>query len=131
MAKYSTVRARKRLELGENGQEVLYPLPYKTWTAIIAQTGTADPTATVLKNNLGGTIVLDRPSSAGVYTLTLVGAFTAQKTAFFLTVGTGSTAVMARAAHTSADVITVTTANASATAADLVGTVHIEIRVYA
>ena len=54
--------------------------PYKSYVAILTQTGTAAPTvATVLDNTLGGTIVWTR-TAAGNYTGTLTGAFTASKT---------------------------------------------------
>jgi len=52
------------------------PLEY---VALITQSGTNAPVATVLKNTLGGTIVWTR-ALAGVYTGTLAGAFTTSKT---------------------------------------------------
>jgi len=55
---------------------------YKVYTALMSQTGTSAPTAKVLENTLGGTVVWTR-NSAGRYTATLSGAFTADKTAFF------------------------------------------------
>lgn len=57
-------------------------LPYKVYTALMTQTGTSAPTAKVLQNTLGGTVVWTR-NSTGRYTGTLTGAFTADKTAFF------------------------------------------------
>lgn len=53
--------------------------PYKVYTALLAQSGTSAPVATVLENTLGGTIVWTR-STPGVYTGTLVGAFVTNKT---------------------------------------------------
>jgi len=53
--------------------------PYKVYSALISQTGTANPTVIVLENTLGGTIVWSRPT-VGVYTGTLTGAFTVNKT---------------------------------------------------
>lgn len=58
---------------------------YKKYVALISQTGTSAPTATVLENTLGGTIVWTR-TAAGAYTGTLTGAFTNNKT--FLLMGT-------------------------------------------
>ena len=52
---------------------------YDVYTAIINQTGTSAPVATVLENTLGGTVVWSR-NSAGDYTCTLSGAFTLGKT---------------------------------------------------
>lgn len=53
--------------------------PYKVYTAIINQTGTNAPVATVLENTLGGTVIWAR-TSPGLYTATLTGAFPANKT---------------------------------------------------
>lgn len=52
---------------------------YKVYTALLTQTGTNAPVATVLENTLGGTVVLSR-DSAGDYRATLAGAFTSGKT---------------------------------------------------
>lgn len=54
--------------------------PYLKYVALVSQSGTSAPTATVLENTLGGTVVWAR-TSAGFYTGTLTGAFTANKTA--------------------------------------------------
>lgn len=51
----------------------------KVYRALLTQTGTNAPVATVLENSLGGTVVWAR-SMAGTYSATLVGAFTANKT---------------------------------------------------
>ena len=51
----------------------------KVYRALLSQTGVSAPTATVLENSLGGTLVWTRVS-AGSYTATLTGAFTANKT---------------------------------------------------
>ena len=53
--------------------------PYKVYTALIKQTAANAPVATVLENNLGGTIVWTR-SETGVYIGTLIGAFPLGKT---------------------------------------------------
>lgn len=102
---------------------------YKVYTINSTQTGTAAPTAVILDNTLAGTPVIAR-TSAGVYTITLAGAFTAAKTV--LITGTCPTAgATVSAVRTSADVITVTTSNASNAAADvLLADTLIEIRVY-
>ena len=49
----------------------------------MSQSGTDAPTATVLENTLGGTVVWSYTAS-GVYTATLTGAFTADKTFTYL-----------------------------------------------
>lgn len=53
--------------------------PYKVYTALLSQSGTSAPVATVLENTLGGTVVWSRVS-IGEYRGTLTGAFTANKT---------------------------------------------------
>ena len=53
--------------------------PYKVYTALLNQTGTNAPVATVLENTLGGTVVWSRNAS-GVYYGTLSGAFINNKT---------------------------------------------------
>lgn len=52
---------------------------YKVYTALLNQTGTDAPVATVLENTLGGTVVWTR-FSIGEYRGTLAGAFTENKT---------------------------------------------------
>lgn len=51
----------------------------KQYVALISQSGTAAPTATVVNNTLGGTVTLAR-TDVGTYTATLTGAFTVSKT---------------------------------------------------
>jgi len=51
----------------------------KVYRALLTQTGTAAPTAVVLENSLGGTVVWTR-SIAGTYIGTLTGAFPTAKT---------------------------------------------------
>lgn len=48
--------------------------PYKVYTVLLSQTGTSAPTATVLENSLGGTVVWSY-TGAGTYTATLVNGF--------------------------------------------------------
>ena len=60
--------------------------PYKSYTALMSQTGTAAPVATVLGLNEVGAIVWTR-NSAGVYTGTLTGAFVSNKTFLYIKTG--------------------------------------------
>jgi len=53
----------------------------KEYVAILDQTGTSAPTATVLRNTLGGTVVWSYVSD-GAYEATLTGAFPTLKTVF-------------------------------------------------
>jgi hypothetical protein len=59
---------------------ILYSTPsYKSYVAMITQSGTSAPVATVMKNELSAPIVFTR-GGGGVYIGTLAGAFTANKT---------------------------------------------------
>lgn len=61
--------------------------PYKVYTALLSQSGTSAPTATVLENTLGGTVVWTR-SGIGSYQATLTGSvYTSSKTVVFATIG--------------------------------------------
>lgn len=51
----------------------------KVYRALLTQSGTDAPVATVLENTLGGTVVWTY-SNSGIYTATLAGAFRAGKT---------------------------------------------------
>jgi hypothetical protein len=62
---------------------------YLKYVALLTQTGTDAPVATVLENTLGGTVVWTR-SGAGVYAGTLSGVFTENKTAIFLGAAAGN-----------------------------------------
>lgn len=55
---------------------------YEVYSALLTQSGTSAPTATVLENTLGGTVVWSYVTT-GTYDATLSGAFTADKTALF------------------------------------------------
>ncbi len=66
--------------------------PYKVYTALLSQSGTNAPTAIVLENTLGGTVVWTR-TGTGNYTAALTGAFTSNKTAFFINTYLGAYSV--------------------------------------
>ena len=57
--------------------------PYKVYTALLTQSGTNAPVATVLENTLGGTVVWAR-STVGVYYATSGYRFTDNKTTVFI-----------------------------------------------
>jgi len=95
--------------------------PYKVYTVLISQAGTAAPTVKSLENSIGA-IVWAR-TGAGVYTGTLVGAFTADKTALLIKPLSVAGLTFVR---TSADVVTLNT-----NGTDVLLTDHtLEIRVY-
>lgn len=102
----------------------------RSYKATLTQAGTAAPVATVLQNNLGGVPVYAR-TAAGIYTLTLAGAFPVDANVLLIPgspLAAGQTIVMDR---TSANVITITTNIAADTAADdLLSNTGIIIEVY-
>jgi hypothetical protein len=55
----------------------------KRYVALLTQTGAGNPTATVLENSLGGAVAWQR-TGVGIYVGTFDGAFTANKTALFV-----------------------------------------------
>lgn len=75
---------KKTTGAGNTGWDVLASAApgYLVYRALLTQTGTDAPTATVLENTLGGTVVWTY-NSAGSYKATLTGAFTADKTFLF------------------------------------------------
>lgn len=98
----------------------------KIYKGYLSQASTSAPTATILENNIG-TIVWAR-TSAGLYTGTLTGAFTANKTfGFDIAAKTmipvystlGTITGYYNITRTSANVITISSANTSAVATDL------------
>jgi hypothetical protein len=103
----------------------------KVYRALVTQSSTSAPTATVLENSLGGTVVWAR-GSTGTYTATLAAAFTADKTFVMSSGSTGAiTAVKdVVTARTSADVITVNTGAAGTAADGILSAYAIEILVY-
>ncbi|SFD94146.1 hypothetical protein [Flavobacterium phragmitis] len=62
--------------------------PYKVYTALVTQSGTAAPVATVLENTLGGTVVWSR-SGTGIYTATYSGMVLDKTVSFAQTTITG------------------------------------------
>lgn len=66
-----------------NGEFWIKEKPYKVYTAILNQTGTSAPVATVLENTLG-TITFSRDSD-GFYKINSSGLFTSNKTVVFFT----------------------------------------------
>lgn len=105
--------------------------PYKVYTALLSQSGTSAPTATVLENTLG-TVVWTR-SNTGQYVGTLTGAFTDQKTIIF--VNRSNPAATAFDTNMAANVINIntvgyTTFSNSAYVDGQTNSASIEIRVY-
>ena len=86
-----------------------YSLGYTVYTALLNQTGTADPVATILQNTTGGTFVWTRQST-GNYTITASTAlFTVNKTIVFGNQGNGNSTNIVRWNRTSDTTITLST----------------------
>src|SRR5205809_2652929 len=73
--------------LGAWEELVKQPLGKKIYKALISQTGTSKPSATIVLENTIGTIVWTRDGSPGRYLGTLTGGFKANKTIVFATNG--------------------------------------------
>ena len=102
---------------------------YLVYTALITQTGTSAPTATVLKNTLGGTVVWSY-NGVGDYTATLSGVFTANKTTVTALSNNISTAKEASGVWDTTSTIDVYTTDAWDSANDVLNISFFEIRVY-
>ena len=122
------------IDIGGAGTEVLLddgtttPLkPYVSYVALVSQTGTSNPTAIVLENNLGGTVTFVR-GAVGLYTANLTGAFTLDKVAIFLT---NSADNIMSGNYFSTNAVGIQTSDRNGNLADnLFNKTSVEIRVY-
>lgn len=107
-------------------------LGYSEYTALLTQAGTDDPVVTVLKSDIDP-IVWER-ASTGVYTGTLVGAFTDEKTVTFSSYGGGTAdgLLIDKFYRVSDDVVHLTVIDNSNVVADADtdGPISIMIRIY-
>ncbi len=107
-----------------------YVVPYSSYTALLTQTSTDAPVATVLSSNLTGTFTWAR-TGVGVYTLTASTAtFTAGKTILFLNAGSSPSLITGE--RTSDTVLTIKTfipSNGVATDAAITNGAF-EVRIY-
>lgn len=103
----------------------------KTYKAILNQAGTAAPTVTTLILNELSAAIVWAYTSTGVYTGTLVGAFTADKTWWNFSLVGDPTGKIVRLARTSADVLTLSVFAADGTTpAELVGSLNLLVEVH-
>ena len=101
--------------------------PYKVYTALLSQTGTAAPVATILENTLGGLINWAR-NSFGIYNGTLNNAFVLNKTFANCSIRYNGNTVIFRQ---DANIITIVTANSAGNNIDdALANNSVEIRVY-
>ena len=102
--------------------------PYRVYTAILTQIGTNAPVATVLENTLLGTVTFQYVSN-GIYTATLIGAFTTGKTTATLDGGTFNQVF--KAVQNNINTVRLVTYGTSGSVAnDQMGLTTLEIRVY-
>ncbi len=114
--------------LQTNGSGTLSWFGAKKYVALLTQTGTNAPTATVLDNTLGGTLVWSY-DGVGTYIGTLTGAFTLDKTAVLISgVYKGSVVGSRKTNNTIQITTTATSTNTEANA--LLDSTTIEIKVY-
>lgn len=101
--------------------------PAAIYVAVVSQSSTDAPTSTVLCNTLG-VVPAWAYTSAGVYTLTANGKFTANT---IVTATIGGTALICKVVRTSDNVLTFSTFDAATpSAANLAGTMYLKIEVY-
>jgi len=114
--------------LQTNGSGTLSWFGAKKYVALLTQTGTSAPTATVLDNTLGGTLVWSY-DGVGSYIGTLTGAFTSNKTAVLISgVYKGSVLGLRKTDNTVQITTTATSTNTEANG--LLDSTTIEIKVY-
>ena len=105
--------------------------PYKVYTALLSQSGTNAPTATVLENTLGGTVTYTY-ISIGIYEANLAGVFTTLKTTATLSLGqiNGTSSGRWGAYSNSTSTIRITTLENGLAADGRLLSATLEIRVY-
>lgn len=103
---------------------------YKVYTALLTQTGTSAPVATVLENTIGAIVFgYDQP---GTYTLTLSGAFPAAKTWVIInaSVAASDFSITFSISRLSDNVLNLSSHTTFNPENDLISGTAIEIRVY-
>ncbi len=110
-----------------NGIKTYNNIAYKKYIALLNQTGTNDPTATVLENTLSSVITWTR-SALGEYEGTLTAEFTDNKTFVLITITQNGQVLASRKTDNIVQVYTFTS-NGTATDGYLTNA-SIEIRVY-
>lgn len=106
-----------------------YPAGTKLYVALLTQTGTDAPVATVLVNTLGETVVWTR-NNTGDYIGTLAGVFTMGKTVAFITNNRSSIDVMLIFPNVNINSVAVSTVEEGSNADDLLSNTPIQIIVF-
>lgn len=102
--------------------------PYKVYTALLSQSGTNAPVATILENTLGGTVVLSY-SGVGSYVATLTGVFILNKTWCSIT-STASADVTVTAGRSSDNTVNINSFLSGTLTNSIMSPTCLEIRVY-
>lgn len=103
--------------------------PYKVYTALVSQDVINAPTAIVLENTIGS--IAWQYSSTGLYTATLTGAFTLDKTVVLCTGQmTGAIGTIVRGSRTDNNTVTIRTTDSATNVDGQLNKATIEIRVY-
>lgn len=113
-----------------NWQKAQEKIPYKVYTALLTQTGTNAPVATVLENTIGN--ISWSYDDTGVYLANLLGAFTLDKTFSLMTLFITSNRVTLNSFRVNDNIfgINVNELDLPGNAIELDGVLQIEIRVY-
>lgn len=115
---------------GNTGWERMGVKKFKEYVAIINQSSTSDPTATVINNELGGTVTFTYRVIGG-YTAELTGAFTTNKTIVSITSGNSSASASLFGYSSDPDTIKFGSYDSSGTPTDgLINNATLIIRVY-
>lgn len=103
--------------------------PYKVYTALLTQTGTAAPVATILENTLSNIIVWSY-NSAGRYIGTLVGEFILNKTFTIIESGSSTADVANHIEANGTDELLVYSREANVGTNGILFQTSIEIKIY-
>ena len=107
--------------------------PYKVYTALLTQSGTNAPVATVLENTLGGAVTFTYESVGFYKVITPAGVLTNGRTFITLERGSSTMSISSiRAAPLGTSLVQIQTLNQSLTPTDNIinGKATFEIRVY-
>jgi len=104
---------------------------YLVYTALLTQTGTNAPVATMLENTLGGLLTIIR-SSTGIYSVSSSVLFTENKTAVFLNNSDYAlnTAIRSASWQDSSTITIITLDSSFSVADDLLSNTALTIKVY-
>ncbi len=104
-------------------------LSYKVYTAVLTQTSTNPPVATILENTLGFVPVWSYTGFGGNYTLTEAGGFPISSTWVVINQGQSNGSEFISAVNESNDTIVVRT-DSGGSANDILDNTSFEVRVY-